>query len=257
MAALSNLRILKRNSKKTPMSAKDQHHQIRLFQSAGEPCPYLPDREWVTHVFHTQFLAPGMYESILNQGFRRSGTLFYQNHCPGCQACHPIRVDVQNFMPSRSQRRVLKKNRDVVVRLAPDVFQDEDLRLYRTYCAARHPSHSLPEREDYVRFLLNSPVPTNIMRYLLNEQQIGLGWIDILPQSLSSVYFSFDPAYSARSLGTFSILQQIELCRLLGKPWLQLGFWVHDCQKMNYKNNFRPCHILVNGQWRMAPKNPA
>ena len=235
------------------MSAKEHKHQFFLFQSAGEPCPYLPNREWATHVFQTQSIAAGVYESILNQGFRRSGTLFYQNHCPGCRECHPIRVDVQNFIPSRSQRRVLKKNQDVVVRITPDTFQDEDFQLYRTYCATRHPSHSVPTKDDYVRFLIESPVPTNIMRYFIDEQQVGMGWIDMLSHSLSSVYFSFDPNYSSRSLGTFSILQQIELCRLLGKPWLQLGFWVNGCQKMTYKNKFHPCHILVNEKWRMTP----
>lgn len=235
------------------MSAKDHTEQFLLFRSAGEPCPYLPHREWITHVFQTESIAPGVYETLLNQGFRRSGTLFYQNHCPGCQECHSIRVDVRNFAPSRSQRRVLKKNRDVETRVSPDVFHEEDLRLYRAYCAARHPSHGLPDREDYERFLVRSPLTTKIMRYTLGGRQVGLGWIDVLPQSLSSVYFSFDPQYASRSLGTFSILQQIMLCRALDKPWLQLGFWVRDCRKMNYKNNFRPCHILVDGQWQMAP----
>ena len=236
------------------MSAKEQKHQFLLFQSAGEPCPYLPNRQWVTHVFQTQSIAAGVYESILNQGFRRSGTLFYQNHCSGCRECHPIRVDVQKFTPSRSQRRVLKKNKDVVVRITPDNFQDEDFQLYRIYCATRHPSHSIPTKDDYVRFLIESPVQTNIMRYFIDDHQVGMGWIDMLPHSLSSVYFSFDPDYSSRSLGTFSILRQIELCRLMDKRWLQLGFWVNGCRKMSYKNKFRPCHILVNKKWRMLPK---
>lgn len=235
------------------MSAKEREQQFLLFQSAGERCPYLEGKEWVTHVFQTQAIAPGVYESLLNQGFRRSGILFYQNHCPGCHACYPIRVDVQHFAPSRSQRRVLKKNHDIAIRISSNMFQVEDFHLYRTYCAQRHPSHSVPTKEDYVRFLINSPLTTNIMRYTVDDQLVGVGWIDILPHSLSSVYFSFDPAYSSRSLGTFSILQQIELCRLMGKQWLQLGFWVRDCQKMSYKNRFRPCHILVNGKWRMAP----
>jgi arginine-tRNA-protein transferase len=232
------------------MSAKEGEHQFLLFQSAGERCPYLPGREWVTHVFQTQAIAPGVYESILNRGFRRSGTLFYQNHCPDCQECLPIRIDARRFCASRSQRRVLKKNHDVTVRITPDNFCHDDFELYRTYCIERHPSHPVPAKEDYMRFLIDSPVPTNIMRYMIGERQVGLGWIDMLTHSLSSVYFSFDPGYSSRSLGTFSILQQVELCRLLGKHWLQLGFWVKDCQKMSYKSHFKPCHVLVDGQWR-------
>jgi arginyl-tRNA--protein-N-Asp/Glu arginylyltransferase len=95
-----------------------------------------------------------------------------------------------------------------------------------------------------------SPVPTDIMRYYVDGRLAGLGWIDILPHSLSSVYFSFTPTYSSRSLGTFSILKQIELCHDLGKDWLQLGFWVQACQNMTYKSRFKPCQILVDGVWQ-------
>ena len=78
---------------------------------------------------------------------------------------------------------------------------------------------------------------------------MGLGWIDVLPYSLSSIYFSFDPEYSSRSLGTFSILQQAALCARLGKEWLHLGFWVKERQNMTYKSRFKPCQILIDGTW--------
>jgi arginine-tRNA-protein transferase len=232
---------------------EEMKQEFLLFQSAGEKCPYVPGRVWVTHVFQTNRIAPAFYESLISQGFRRSGTLFYQNHCPECKACLPIRVDVRDFRPSRSQRRVLKKNRDVRFTLAPAVFDDTGFQLYRSYCEQRHPTSPAPNREDYRRFLIVSPVPTKMMRYYLHDQLIGIGWIDVLPHSLSSVYFSFDVDYSSRSLGIFSILRQIELCRALGKSWLQLGFWVETCQKMSYKNRFTPCHVLRDGKWQYLP----
>lgn len=227
--------------------------QFTLYRSAPQPCPYIPGRQWVTHAFATETIAPALYETLISQGFRRSGYIFYQNHCPGCEICCPIRVDVQRFAPTTSQRRVLRKNRDVRMTHRPVSFDDAEFRLYREYCAERHPSSSLPDEEDYVRFLIGSPVPTEIIRYTIGDQLVGLGWMDVLVHSLSSVYFAFDPKFSARSLGTFSILRQIALCRELGKPYLQLGFWVEPCQNMTYKSRFKPCQILVDGVWQTLP----
>jgi arginine-tRNA-protein transferase len=230
------------------MSSESREQEFLLYRSQGERCPYLPNREWVTHWFAARRLHPAFYEQLISQGFRRSGIMFYQNHCPGCTACLPIRVDVRRFRASKSQRRVLRKNRNVRITRHPVTFEVADFLLYRNYCEARHSSS--PDPEGYAHFLVISPVPTEIMRYYVDDRLVGLGWIDILPHSLSSVYFSFNPSFASRSPGTFSILRQIELCRELGKDWLQLGFWVQACQNMAYKSHFKPCQILVDGVWQ-------
>ena len=221
-----------------------------LYQSDNGPCPYLPDRQWMTHSFYAETLSPVFYERLISKGFRRSGQAFYQNHCPGCSACLPIRVDVRRFSPSRSQRRVLKKNSDISYTRSPATFEGEDFELYVKYLRRRHPESSNTTHEGYIGFLIESPIQTEIMRYYLKGRLIGLGWIDQMPNSLSSVYFAFDPEFSSRSLGSYSILRQIELAGELGKDWLQLGFWVEHSQKMSYKCNFKPCEILVNERWQ-------
>ena len=220
-----------------------------LYQSDNGPCPYLPDRRWMTHSFYADTLSPKFYERLIGKGFRRSGQAFYQNHCPGCSDCLPIRIDVRRFSPSRSQRRVLKKNPDISYNRRPASFEVEDFELYLKYLKHRHPESSNITRQGYINFLIESPMLTEIMRYYLHDRLIGLGWIDLMPNSISSVYFAFDPDYSSRSLGTYSILCQIELAKELGKDWLQLGFWVEQSQKMSYKSNFSPCEILVNERW--------
>ena len=88
-----------------------------------------------------------------------------------------------------------------------------------------------------------------MMEYRLQGVLVGVGWLDLLANSVSSVYFAFDPTHDRRSLGTFSIMKEIELCRELGLPHLHLGFWVENCQAMSYKNRFQPYQLLVNGRW--------
>jgi len=77
--------------------------------------------------------------------------------------------------------------------------------------------------------------------------------VDVLPHSLSSVYFAFDPDFGRRSLGTFSVMKEIELAAAGGKRWLQFGFWVAGSQKMDYKAGFRPHETLIDGVWRRVP----
>lgn len=216
---------------------------IKGFFSQGQ-CSYSPERESLAYAFSVENMPSEVYEAIISRGFRRCGVSFYRNLCLNCRSCIPIRVDVQKFKPSKSQRRVLRKNQDVRITRHPVSFDHKGFLLYRKYCAQRH--DSVKDEDDYIQFLIESPVPTEMMRYYVEGHLIGIGWTDILPNSLSSVYFAFDPDHSFRRPGVFSLLKELELCRTLQKRWLQLGFWIEDNHKMSYKNQYKPCQILVN-----------
>lgn len=214
-------------------------------------CPYFKSRQSFSYAFSTAAIRPGSYELLISAGFRRNGRYFYQNLCIGCSDCIPIRVDVLKFTPTRSQRRALKKNSDVHIYRHPVKFDVKGFELFRKYCAIRH--HVIETRDDYIRFLIESPIQTEMMRYYIGKTLVAIGWIDILVESLSSVYFVFDPDYGHRSLGVFSALKEIELCKELNKKWLQLGFWIKDNPKMSYKTNYKPYQLLINGIWYDSP----
>lgn len=222
--------------------------KIRLELTVNGICSYLPGRTWISQTFWAKKLDTKLYEALINKGFRRCGYHFYQNCCPECEACIPIRLDIAGFSPSKSQRRALKKNSDIKIVRHKARFEKEGFSLYSKYCMSRHGSR--PAENDYTNFLIDSPVDTQIMRYYCESQLVGLGWIDVLPDSLSSVYFAFDPDHAWRSMGVYSLLKEVELCQTLKKRWLQMGFWVEDCQKMSYKNNYKPCHYLKEGKWQ-------
>lgn len=73
---------------------------------------------------------------------------------------------------------------------------------------------------------------------------------DFLPKGLSAIYSFFDPRLSDSSLGTYAILAQIDIASQIGVPYLYLGYWIEESEKMNYKNRFKPCEILENDNWR-------
>lgn len=224
--------------------------QIPIYKHNYGECPYLPDREWVTHLFMIDNMPEALYESLLNGGWRRSGKVFYLNCCDSCSECIPMRIDVLNFKISKSQRKCLNKNRDIRIERMPVEFNMQDFELFNKYDSSWHNSKMTVSEEEYIEMNISSPLNTEVMRYFVKDTLVGLGWIDILPNSISSVYFSFDPDFSSRSLGVFSMLKEIELCRELDKRWLQVGFYIKDCKKMNYKIKYKPYQLRIDGKWR-------
>ena len=160
-----------------------------------------------------------------------------------------MRLNVEAFRPSKGQRRTWKANQDLRVEHHPLEFTQEAFDLYRLYQYHWHKTEELPELWEFQEFLLESPIPTEMVHYYEGDLLIGLGWIDVLPDLLSSVYFVFHPDYRSRRLGVYSIMHEIETCQKLGKKWLYLGYWVEKSSKMNYKADYRPCEVLIGKNW--------
>jgi leucyl-tRNA---protein transferase len=218
-------------------------------------CAYLPGR-WATfRAFEAEApMAGEAYQRLLDAGFRRSGSVIYQPVCAGCRACIPIRVPSAAFQPSKGQRRILRKNADLVVSCHAPEATAEKWSLYDRYQREWH-HHQEPDSEqvlEFVSFLYRSPVACIEFEYRDPwGALLGVGLCDLCPASLSSVYFYFDPRHARRSLGTFSAVYEIQWAREQGLPHWYAGYWVERCPSMSYKSRFRPCEALsTDGQWR-------
>ena len=110
-------------------------------------------------------------------------------------------------------------------------------------------------REQYQHFLLHSNVSTDLLEFREAGVLRMVSLVDRLADGLSSVYAFFDPGVRGASYGTFNILWQIERCRVLGLPYLYLGYWIAESRKMAYKATFRPVEGLVVGGWRHLGSN--
>jgi arginine-tRNA-protein transferase len=227
--------------------------RIPVYASPPHPCPYLPGRTALSHFLQAPPGSGAWYEKLISERWRRSGGIYYQPNCPGCRLCLPIRIPVASFKPSPSQARTLRRNADLTVILGPDLADPEALALYGRHQTGWHGAETEPTPEDSREFLGKSPVDSVLMLYRLDGVLLGAGWVDLLEDSLSSVYFAFEPAAAKRRLGVFSLLKEIELARNLGKAWLQLGFWVPGCPTMDYKSGYRPHEVLAGGRWTDAP----
>jgi arginine-tRNA-protein transferase len=105
-------------------------------------------------------------------------------------------------------------------------------------------------REQYQHFLLHSNVATDLVEFREDGILRMVSLVDRLADGLSSVYTFFEPRIRTASFGTYNVLWQIERCRVLGLPFLYLGYWIAQSRKMAYKASFRPVQGLVDGEWR-------
>lgn len=206
-----------------------------------EPCHYLSGRESRIE-YRRDTLSAGAYEVLLAQGWRRSGSCFYRCACDGCCSCIPIRLSYSSLKITDRLRRVLSRNSEITCELLPPCDNDEYFRLYEKYLGARHDSPENSDRSGF-RWLLDYYACAVTEYRNRDGVLVALGFIDILPDGLSSVYFVFDPEFSRNSLGYFSVIQEARYAMLLGKKWYYLGFWVPGSKKMEYKADFSPFQI--------------
>lgn len=224
----------------------------QLLLGAQHRCSYLEGR-----MARSVFVDPAVtldaarYGTLLDLGFRRSGTYVYRPACMACQECRPARVPVARFTPDRSQRRCIRRNADLQCRIEPELGP-EHYALYRCYLHARHPDGGMDPDDPgaFHSFLSSNWEGTEILAVRDPSGRLLAGAVmDRVPQGLSAVYTYFDPAERTRSLGTFAVLREIERARALGLTYLYLGYWVPQSPKMAYKRNFQPLEILTAAGW--------
>lgn len=226
-----------------------------FYTTQPHPCSYLPGREAVTLFADPSVpVDTALYSQLIAYGFRRSGEHVYRPRCPRCEACIPIRIPVTNFRPNRAQRRAWRRNQDLDIRPVESGFNEEHYRLYRRYAAARHKGGGMDDAEParYVDFLTSPWVDTRFCEFRWNGQLVAVAVYDQLRRGLSAVYTFFDPEFRARGLGVYAVLWEIREARHLGLPWLYLGYWIEQCPKMSYKNQYRPHEYYLHGQWITA-----
>jgi len=218
-------------------------------------CPYFNDgRQTSLELFPVNRETGREFHGLLAAGCRRMGELFYRNVCAGCRSCVSLRVEVAKFVPSKSQRRTLRKSSRLTVlervyhRRDPRITTDK-LNLYVKYIKTKHTNEdSMPVNE--LLHLHHGYSHIRELHFLDGEKLIGVSVLDEARDALSSNYFYYDTDYLPVRPGVFSILKDIEFAASLGKRFYYLGFYIADLPKMSYKKHFRPNQVLDGGEWK-------
>jgi arginine-tRNA-protein transferase len=215
-------------------------------------CPYVPGRIAVLPLrVPSRRLSGEELDERLSAGDRRQGMFLYRTACLDCRACEPIRLDASTFEMNRSQRRVLVRgDREINVEIGPPVLDDQRVELYNRHKRLRGLGDGEIDLAGYRQFLVMTCCESFELRYRVEGKLIGVALADRSADALSAVYCFYDPTYERLSLGTYSILKQIEFCRGFNLRHLYLGLYIGDCERMRYKSRFLPHERLLEGQWQ-------
>lgn len=195
-------------------------------------------------------LSPREVEILLERGWRRFGRYVFRPACTNCSKCVPIRIDVNRFRASKSQRRALRRNEHISVSVHRPEVTHQHIDLYNRWhedmTERRGWTLQQSDPREYAQgFLTGRFSCLHEMRYFDGDKLVGIGLLDILPNSISSAYFYHDPDWRSLGPGTFSLLCEIELAQRLELEYLYLGYWIEECPSMAYKNRFHPSDILI------------
>ncbi len=243
------------------MTYKPPRRPQFFYTTAPLPCPYVAgrtERKVVTEITGPD--ADGLHDRLSRAGFRRSHNIAYAPVCPSCQACVPIRIPVATFQPDRTLRRIGKANAATAGHEAPARATAEQFQLFQRYQQARHSDGDMATMSfyDYRAMVEDTPIETSMTEFRdAHDRLIGACLTDRLGDGLSAVYSFYAPELDRLSLGTYAILWLIERARILGLPYVYLGYWVPESRKMAYKARFRPSEVLVGGTWRMLTDGEA
>lgn len=229
-----------------------------LYQEASystpKPCPYLSGITSTQVYFCADKLDEFEIDLLFATGWRKFGLLFFRPVCTSCRKCIPVRIPVGDVVFSKSQRRVMRKNRNTVVRFGRLKCSDELFSIYKEHSNVRF--NKDVTFEEFKDNLCNSACPSLLSQYYVDDILVGAGFLDRSSEALSSVYFIFKQSAESLSLGNYSILRELQYVREIGLRYYYLGYFIKGCTTMEYKNHFFPCEHFnwESGHWVNVPE---
>ncbi|MEL7105458.1 MAG: arginyltransferase [Pseudomonadota bacterium] len=229
----------------------------QFYVTAPQPCPYLEGRlERKLFTALQGEYAEKLNDTLSKQGFRRSQNVLYRPSCAECSACLSARIRVADFKPTKSQKRVLRKNADLRREATSPWATEDQYALFRAYLDSRHADGGMADMDifEFAAMIEETPIRSRVIEYGRETggrpDLAAVCLTDVLDDGLSMVYSFYDPDLAGDSLGTHVILDHIALAREAGLPYVYLGYWVPGSRKMGYKAKFSALEIYKGGQWQ-------
>ena len=197
--------------------------------------------------------ATRLNDGLSKQGFRRSQNVLYRPACSACSACMSARIRIADFTPSKSQRRVARRNSHLTRRATSPWATEDQYELFRRYLDSRHAAGGMADMDmfEFAAMVEETPIRSRLIEYTdaKTNKLRAVCLTDILDDGLSLVYSFFDPDFDRDSLGTYIILDHIQIAKDLGLPYVYLGYWVPGSPKMDYKSKFSGLEVYHQRDW--------
>ncbi|MBV8060253.1 MAG: arginyltransferase [Alphaproteobacteria bacterium] len=229
----------------------------RFYLSGPAPCPYLSglvERKLLTRLNGSAAEDQETNDILTRAGFRRSHDIIYRPACEACNACTPVRIPVNLFQPSHTQKRTARRNNDLHVTVTEPQANGALYTLFIDYQKARHGDGDgdmvLMGFDEFEAMIANHLVQTRLLQlHDKDNTLLGVMMMDEVSDGASAVYSFFDPTQPRRSLGTHLILSLIDHVRQQQKEFVYMGDWIEGSRKMSYKAQFHPQQTLDMNGW--------
>jgi len=232
---------------------KPSFEKIQFYTTTTYNCSYI-DKMDAKSLVVTPYksINQNTFQDLIEKGFRRSGQYIYKPSCKSCTACIPIRLPVQKFLFSKTQKRIYKKHEYFKVQEVPLTFKQKHFDLYLKYQNKRHSyiNNDQNNLDDYNDFLIKSNVKSKLIEFWDGDLLKIVSIVDIVSDGISAVYTFYDPDDEKVSYGTYSIIWLINWCKAQQLKYMYLGYWIGECNKMKYKTNFKPYELYIKGYWQ-------
>lgn len=219
------------------------------FSMLDYDCAYLEGRRVRMNYKYIENATQTYNTALINRGWRRFGNYYFHPICESCNECKSLRINVNDFKLRKSQKKAIKRNKATEIIIQEPSLSQAHINLYNKYHEHKHNQddwthRNISPREYRENFVDGAHNFGKEILYMIDGQLVGVDLIDILDDGISSIYFYYDPDYLNLSLGTYSLLYQVELAKVLELPWIYLGYWVDGCKAFAYKTKFEPQEIL-------------
>ncbi|MEA2050435.1 MAG: arginyltransferase [Campylobacterota bacterium] len=225
--------------------------QVLEFLEEDKTCSYFDDKLCDIRYKYMENCSTSEQLKMLERGWRRFGNMHFVPECKDCDECKTIRIDVEKFKFSKSEKRIFNKNKKTNIYVQKPSVSIDHLNLFNKYHKVMEDKKQWAKNEIDADEYYNSYVNGahnfgKELLYFVDDKLVAVALSDIMSGGISAVYCYYDHDYEYLSLGKFSILAQISIAKQNKIPYLYLGYWIEDHFSMGYKEQYKPFEILVN-----------
>lgn len=207
-------------------------------------------------------LAPEVFDQFLVRGWRLLGQSLVRHNFSVCRGeiCHtiPLRIRLDDFEPSKSQRQLLRRSNALVVKHSPIRFSRQKFLLFDLHTQRLQERQPSSLASFLNPFSAQVPVKGQEYRIYLDKKMVACSFFHLGAEAVSGTYCIFDPAYGQYSLGTYTMLLELLLAKELGKKYYYHGYAYNVPSQFDYKLNFTALESMnwETGEWKAIDRLP-
>lgn len=212
-------------------------------------------KSFINEEFHALQVQAQEMDALWANGWRHFGThffrynlSFYENEI---RRVFPLRVRLSDFHLSKSQKRILKKNRDLQTIIRPIEMTEEKEILFERH--KRRFKSGIPfSIYDFLDYdAAQTPCRAFELCVYAETKLLATSFFDVGEAAISSVYAMFSLDAASRSLGILTMLLEIDYARNRGKNFYYQGYCYEGNSYYDYKKRFGALERFDwNGNWK-------